>query len=120
MVYRLDSPRPPVVALVDHADPVGALAEWSRKKLVVPAGHPRSGEPLELQAFAIDWLRATWDAHESALSTARKNAKSAIAAVLALGYFFGPLRRPGWRARSRQSRKRKRVSYGGQKRRRST
>ena len=42
-------------------------------------------------------LRATWGAHESALSTARKNAKSAIAAVVCLGYLVGPLRRPGWR-----------------------
>ena len=41
--------------------------------------------------------RDTWDAHESALSTARKNSKSAICAVLALGYLVGPLRRPGWR-----------------------
>ena len=95
--YRLDAPHPPVVAVVDHTDPVGALAEWSRKKLVVPPGHPRSGEPLELMPFAVDWLRDTWDTHESALSTARKNAKSAIAAVLALGYLVGPLRRPGWR-----------------------
>ena len=95
--YRLDAPTPPVVAVVDHADPVGALAAWSRTALIVPPGHPRSGEPLELQAFAVDWLRATWDAHESALSTARKNAKSAIAAVLALAYLCGPLRRPGWR-----------------------
>ena len=29
--------------------------------------------------------------------TARKNAKSAIAAVVCLGYLCGPLRRPGWR-----------------------
>ena len=95
--HRLDAPTPPVVAVVDHADPVGALAEWSRKTLVVPPGHPRSGEPLELLPFAVDWLRETWGAHEAALSTARKNAKSAIAAVLALGYLVGPLRRPGWR-----------------------
>ena len=95
--HRLDAPTPPIVAVVDHADPVGALAEWSLTALIVPPGHPRSGEPLELQAFAVDWLRATWGAHESALSTARKNAKSAIAAVLALGYLVGPLRRPGWR-----------------------
>ena len=95
--HRLDAPTPPVVAVVDHADPVGVLAEWSRKKLVVPAGHPRSGEPLELPDFAVDWLRATWNTHESALSTARKNAKSAICAVLALAYLCGPLRRPGWR-----------------------
>ena len=95
--HRLDAPTPPVVAVVDHADPVGALAEWSRTTLIVPPGHPRSGEPLELLPFAVDWLRATWNTHESALSTARKNAKSAIAAVLALGYLVGPLRRPGWR-----------------------
>ena len=94
--HQLDA-RPAVVAVVDHADPVGALAEWSRTALIVPPGHPRSGEPLELLPFAVDWLRETWDAHESALSTARKNAKSAIAAVLALGYLVGPLRRPGWR-----------------------
>ena len=94
--HQLDA-RPPVVAVVDHADPVGALSEWSRKTLIVPAGHPRSGEPLELLPFAVDWLRETWGAHESALSTARKNAKSAICAVLALGYLVGPLRRPGWR-----------------------
>ena len=89
--------RPPVVAVVDHADPVGALAAWAASTLIVPPGHPRSGQPMALPDFAADWLRASWDAHESALSTARKNAKSAIAAVLALGYLVGPLRRPGWR-----------------------
>ena len=95
--HRLDAPTPAVVAVVDHADPVGALVEWSRTALVVPPGHPRSGEPLELLPFAVDWLRDTWDVHESALSTARKNAKSAICAILALAYLVGPLRRPGWR-----------------------
>ena len=84
--HQLDA-RPPVVAVVDHAaDPVGALASWAREKLIVPPGHPRSGEPMTLPDFAVDWLRASWSSHESALSTARKNAKSAIAAVLALGY----------------------------------
>ena len=96
-VHRLDAPTPPVVAVADHGDPVGALAKWSRETLIVPAGHPRSGEPMELPDFAVAWLRESWGAHESALSTARKNAKSAIAAVLALGYLVGPLRRPGWR-----------------------
>ena len=95
--HRLDAPTPAVVALVDHADPVGVLAAWARDTLIVPAGHPRSGEPMALMPFAVNWLRASWDAHESALSTARKNAKSAIAAILALGYLVGPLRRPGWR-----------------------
>ena len=87
----------PVVPVVDHADPVGVLAAWAASTLVVPPGHPRAGEPMALPDFAVDWLRESWDAHESALSTARKNAKSAICAVLALGFLVGPLRRPGWR-----------------------
>ena len=85
------------VAVLDHADPVGALATWAAARLIVPPGHPRAGEPMALPDFAVAWLRESWDAHESSLSTARKNAKSAIAAVLALGYLVGPLRRPGWR-----------------------
>ena len=52
---------------------------------------------MALADFAVEWLRESWDAHESALSTARKSGKSAIAAVLALAYLVGPLRRPGWR-----------------------
>ena len=73
--HQLDA-RPPVVAVVDHADPVGALAAWAASTLIVPPGHPRSGEPMALlQTSRSDWLRASWDAHESALSTARKNAK---------------------------------------------
>ena len=78
-------------------DPVGELATWAAETLVVPPGHPLAGEPMVLPDFAADWLRASWDSHESALSTARKNAKSAIAAVVCLGYLVGPLRRPGWR-----------------------
>ena len=95
--HRLDALAPAVIAVVDHADPVGALAAWARESLVIPAGHPLAGEPMALPDFAVAWLRASLDSHESALSTARKNAKSAIAAVLALGYLCGPLRRPGWR-----------------------
>ncbi|MDE0458414.1 MAG: terminase large subunit [Chromatiales bacterium] len=79
------------------ADPVGALAEWAASTLTVPPGHPSAGEPLALPAFALDWLRAGWGAHESALSVARKNGKSAIVAVLVLGHLVGPLRTPGWR-----------------------
>ena len=74
--FRLDAPTPPVAAVVDHGDPVGALAEWSRKTLIVPPGHARSGEPMALPDFAVKWLTDSWDAHESALSYgARKNAK---------------------------------------------
>ena len=79
------------------ADPVGELASWAREMLVVPPGHPLAGQPMALPAFAEAFLRAGWGAHESALCIARKNAKSAICAVLALGHLVGPLRVPGWR-----------------------
>ena len=95
--HRLDAPAPAVAAVVDHGDPVGALATWAASTLIVPPGHPLSGGPMALPDFAVDWLRESWGAHEAAISTARKNSKSAIAAVLALGYLCGPLRRPGWR-----------------------
>ena len=95
--HRLDAPARAVSAVVDHGDPVGELASWASSALVVPVGHPREGEPMGLAAFAVDWLRDSWGAHESALSTARKNKKSALAAQLALCFLCGPLRRPGWR-----------------------
>ena len=94
--HQLDA-APVAVAVLDPADPIGVLASWAAETLIVPPGHPHAGEPMALPDFAVSWLMASWDAHESALSTARKNAKSAIAAVLALGYLVGPLRRPGWR-----------------------
>ena len=78
-------------------DPVGALAEWAASTLKVPPGHPLAGQPMALPDFAEDFLRAGWGAHESALSMGRKNAKSAICAVLALGHLVGPLRSEGWR-----------------------
>ncbi len=78
-------------------DPVGALATWAATSLKVPPGHPAAGEPMALPDFAVDFLEAVWTAHESALTMGRKNAKSAICAVLALGYLVGPLRMPGWR-----------------------
>ena len=86
-----------VLAFPVPADPVGALVAWSRDVLRVPPGHPRAGEPMELPDFAVDFIRAGWGAHESALALGRKNAKSAICAVLALGHLVGPLRQPGWR-----------------------
>ena len=86
-----------VLTLPVPADPVGALATWSRDVLRVPTGHPLAGQPMELPPFAVDFLRAGWTAHESALCIARKNAKSAICAVLALGFLAGPLRYSGWR-----------------------
>lgn len=95
--YRARKKPPPPVFPDPPSDPVAALADWSRETLVVPPGHPAAGQPMELPPFAVEFLRDGWAAHESALSVARKNAKSAVIAVLILGFLAGPLRRPGWR-----------------------
>ena len=79
------------------ADPVSELVRWSRDVLRVPVGHPLAGSAMTLPPFAESFLRDGWGAQESALCMARKNAKSAICAVLALGHLVGPLRQPGWR-----------------------
>ena len=86
-----------VVAPPAPTDPVAALQAWAASTLKVPPGHPLAGQPMVLPSFAVDFLRDGWGVHESALSVARKNAKSAIRAVLALGHLVGSLRTPGWR-----------------------
>ena len=94
---REKSRRATVLSFPVPDDPVGELARWSREVLRVPPGHPLAGQPMELPDFAQDFLRAGWNAHESALAISRKCSKSAICAVLALGFLVGPLRQPGWR-----------------------
>ena len=86
-------------ATVD-ADPAGAVAAWSAATLKVPPGHPLAGEPMKLPDYAVDWLRDALapGIREALLCVARKNAKSAIVAVLVLAYLVGPLYRRGWRA----------------------
>ena len=98
MAKRRAAKASPVVSAVHPpADPVAALEAWAASTLKVPPGHPLAGQPMALPPFAVEFLRAGWGAHESALSVARKNSKSAICAVLALAYLVGPLRQPGWR-----------------------
>ena len=78
-------------------DPAQAVATWAEAKLIVPAGHPLAGRPLVLPAFGVGFLRDVFAHRESLLCIARKNAKSAIVAVLVLAHLAGPLRRAGWR-----------------------
>ena len=96
------------------ADPVGELAAWAAATLRVPPGHPLAGRPMALPDFAERFLRDGWTAHESALSMARKNGKSAICAVLALGFLVGPLRVPGWRGAIASVSKEKAAELRGQ------
>ena len=95
-------------------DPAGALAAWAASTLRVPPGHPLAGAPLAIPSYALDFLREGWNAHESALCIARKNAKSAICAVLALGHLVGPLRAYGWRGAIASVSKEKAAELRGQ------
>ena len=92
---------PRVVTFPDAtSDPVTALCEWSRSHLIVPPGHPLEGRPFVIPPYGEAFLRDALapDCLEGFLCLGRKNAKSAIVAVLILGHLVGPLRRPGWRA----------------------
>ena len=42
---------------VAPAKPADELAAWTKKRLKVPPGHERAGEPMELPKFAVDFLR---------------------------------------------------------------
>ena len=78
-------------------NPAQTLANWSKDRLVVPPGHVNAGEPLVLPDFGVSFIRDALEAKESLLCVARKNAKSAIVAVLLLGFLVGPLKSRGWR-----------------------
>ena len=83
----------------DH--PADEVAAWSKKRLKVPPGHERAGEPMELPKFAVDFLRDALqpDCHTAWLLVGRKNGKSQALASLVLAYLAdgGPLRRAGFR-----------------------
>ena len=80
------------------ADPIGALAQWSRETLRVPPGHPLAGQPLALPDYAEAFLRDALSARESLLCLGRKNSKSSCTAVYLLGRLVGPIRMDGYRA----------------------
>ena len=74
-------------ALEVVGSPADVLAAWSAATLVVPAGHPNAGQPMTLPPYGVEFLRDALapGVRESLLSMGRKNAKSAIVAVLTLG-----------------------------------
>ena len=82
-------------------DPAGELEAWARRRLRVPPGHEKAGEPLVLAPFAVDFLRDALrpDCKTGYLLVARKNSKSASLACLVLAYLAdgGPLRKAGFR-----------------------
>ena len=83
--------RPPL------GDDARAVVEWAATALRVPAGHPAAGRPFALADWQIAIVDDVLTHRETLLCVSRKNAKSALIAVLALAHLAGPLRRPGWR-----------------------
>lgn len=83
---------------VDPEDMGAVVASWSESELVVPPGHPKAGEPFRLPEYGVRFLSEALVSREALLCVGRKNAKSAIIAVLLLAYLAGPLRSMGWRA----------------------
>ena len=87
---------PNIIKLPD-GPPIDRLSAWSQNVLRVPAGHPLAGRALTLPAYGKAFLADAVTHRESLLCCSRKQAKSSIVAVLALGYLVGPLASPGQR-----------------------
>lgn len=83
--------RPPL------GDDARAVVEWAATALRVPSGHAHAGRPFMLADWQIAVIDDVLTHRETLLCIARKNAKSALIAILALSFLAGPLRRPGWR-----------------------
>ena len=82
------------------SDLADAICEWAAANLKVPPGHPKEGEPLVIPEYGRLFLRDALASgtFEGLLCLGRKNAKSAILAVVVLAYLVGPLKRAGFRA----------------------
>ena len=56
-VYRARRRAAPAVIPAFSSDPAAALADWTRKVLKVPAGHPRAGDPLTVPDYGAAFRR---------------------------------------------------------------
>ena len=74
-----------------------AVVEWAASKLRIPAGHPLAGRPFNLEPWQIEIVDDVLTHRETLCCVSRKNAKSALVAVVVLAHLCGPLRAPGWR-----------------------
>ena len=117
-VAKVRPPVPLVPVKRSHRDPAGTFASWCESRLIVPPGHPNSGKPLVIPEYALAFLREALapGVREAGLFVARKNAKSAVIAALALSHLApdGPLRRKGWRAGFTSLSREKAVELWGQ------
>ena len=87
----------PNILTLPAGPPIDRLSAWSQNVLRVPSGHPLAGRALTLPDYGKAFLADAVTHRESLLCCSRKNSKSSICAVLALGYLVGPLAAPGQR-----------------------
>ena len=90
------APAPAPVLPDDHQG--AAVCAWAAETLRVPAGHPLAGQPMIVPNFGAAFIGDVFANSESLLCIGRKNAKSAIVAVLLLAHLVGPARKEGFRA----------------------
>ena len=84
------------------ADVAGAIAAFSSDDLVIPPGHPRQGQPFELEPYALAFLKDVFKdgITEGFLGVGRKNGKTATIGNCILAFLAdtGPCRQMGFRA----------------------
>ena len=57
----------PALPAETPTDPAQAVADWSRDCLIVPPGHPKAGEPMELPDYGVAFLRDVFTHSETCL-----------------------------------------------------
>ena len=91
-------PVPVAVPVLPSGHQGAAVCAWAAETLKVPPGHPLAGAPMVVPDFGAAFVADVFEHTESLLCIGRKNAKSAIVAVLLLAHLAGPVRREGFRA----------------------
>jgi phage terminase large subunit-like protein len=96
---QLSEPKPmPKLSVAPHRKPTGDdVIDWIERKCFVPEGK-LIGTPFKLGEWQCDEIRRIYDnehgTRRAILSFARKNGKTALAAVLLLVHLCGPMARP--------------------------
>ena len=87
------------MAETKHYRQANAFKDWAESRLIVPPGHPLSGEKWQVYPYMMRFVRGFFKCQESGLSIARKNAKSALIASILLAYLDGdsPFNFENWR-----------------------
>ena len=81
-----------------EADPALVLKKWAERYLKIPEP-PKLGQNFVIDDWQLEFLRGFFDrkVRRALLSIGRKNGKSALIAILLLGYLIGPFAEKNWK-----------------------